>query len=95
MGWHMFLIKCSLAKLDVKGVCGAGVEVVGMETRKSTSIWRISVIFKLVQKVELVLEYGLKAGSCIQGVGVCCLGHSSADLCMRGESKGGCGNSAE
>jgi len=41
-----------------------------------------------------VLEDVLKAGSCIQGVGAHCLGHSSAELWVRGESRHSHCNSA-
>jgi len=41
-----------------------------------------------------VLEDVLKAGSCIQGMVAWCLGHSSAELWVRGESGRGHCNSA-
>jgi len=48
----------------------------------STVLWFLCFghCLNLLQKVELVLKYVLKAGSCIQGVGVLHLGHGSADL---------------
>jgi len=51
-----------------------------------------SHFLNLLQKMELVLENGLKAGVCVQGHR---LGHSSVDLWVRNESGGGCGNSTE
>jgi len=44
MAWRRFLVECSSARLDIKGMCGAGVEVVSAETRRSTSLRRMSVI---------------------------------------------------